>query len=74
MDPATQLATLLDLVISPRPDELDHETTTAILDEAGKFSNRFLKEQAAVRDREGCRLVDGRVKTTKRSFAARVSD
>ncbi|MGZ0247223.1 MAG: acyl-CoA dehydrogenase family protein [Alphaproteobacteria bacterium] len=63
MDTATTLATLLDLVITPRPGELDRETTAAILDEAGKFSSRFLVDQAAVRDREGCRLVDGRVKT-----------
>lgn len=63
MDTATTLATLLDLVITPRPGELDSETTAAILDEAGKFSSRFLIEQAAVRDREGCRLINGRVKT-----------
>jgi hypothetical protein len=63
MDTATTLATLLDLVITPRPGALDRETTAAILDEAGKFSSRFLTDQAALRDREGCRLVDGRVKT-----------
>lgn len=63
MDTATTLTTLLDLVITPRPDELDRETTAAILNEAGKFSSRFLTDQAAVRDREGCRLVDGRVIT-----------
>ena len=63
MDTTTTLTTLLDLVITPRPDDLDRETTAAILDEAGKFSSRFLTDQAALRDREGCRLVDGRVKT-----------
>lgn len=63
MDAATKLATLLDLVITPRPGELDNETTVAILDEAGKFSSRYLRDQAIARDREGCRLVDGRVIT-----------
>ena len=63
MDVPTKLATLLNLVITPRPDELDNETTVAILDEANKFSSRYLKDQASVRDKEGCRLVDGRVKT-----------
>ena len=63
MDTAGQLALLLDSVITPRPNELDHETTVAILDEAQKFSSRFLRDQAAIRDREGCHLVDGRVLT-----------
>lgn len=63
MDTAAQLATLLELVITPRPNDLDRATAAAILDEADKFSGRFLRGHAAIRDREGCQLVDGRVRT-----------
>lgn len=63
MDTASQLALLLDRVITPRPQDPAPETTAAILQEAAKFSARILHEQAAMRDREGCRMVKGRVNT-----------
>lgn len=60
---AAQLAVLLNEVITPVANGLDQETTAAILDEAQKFADRLLVKQAVTGDREGCRLVDGRVKT-----------
>lgn len=63
MDTTSKISELLQHVFTRRPNEPDQETVFAILNEAKRFSSRHLKDQAAIRDREGCRLVDGRVMT-----------
>jgi alkylation response protein AidB-like acyl-CoA dehydrogenase len=44
-------------------DELDRETTSAILEEAGKLSSEVLHPLNAVGDTEGCTLENGVVRT-----------
>lgn len=50
-------------------DELDAETTAAILEEAGRLSAEVLAPLNAVGDRQGCRFEDGAV-TTPEGFGA----
>ena len=47
----------------PGYDELDRDSTTAILEEAGKLASEVLAPLNAVGDREGCRLENGVVIT-----------
>jgi alkylation response protein AidB-like acyl-CoA dehydrogenase len=47
----------------PGYDELDRDTTAAILEEAAKLSEGALAPVNAVGDREGCRLENGVVRT-----------
>ena len=47
----------------PGYDELDRETTGAVLEEAGKLASEVLAPLNAVGDREGCRLENGVVRT-----------
>ncbi|MEM1361162.1 MAG: acyl-CoA dehydrogenase C-terminal domain-containing protein [Pseudomonadota bacterium] len=47
----------------PGYDELDRETTQAILDEAGKLSEQVLAPLNQVGDRQGCVLENGVVRT-----------
>ncbi|PQO22557.1 acyl-CoA dehydrogenase [Rhodobacteraceae bacterium WD3A24] len=44
-------------------DELDAETTSAVLEEAGRLSAEVLAPLNAVGDRQGCRFEDGAVTT-----------
>jgi alkylation response protein AidB-like acyl-CoA dehydrogenase len=63
MDAPQTLALLLDRVVDGSETRPDAETTTAILDEAQKFSRRYLAPRAEAADRHGCRLKSGRVRT-----------
>jgi alkylation response protein AidB-like acyl-CoA dehydrogenase len=54
----------------PGYDELDRETTGAILEEAGKIAAEVLAPLNAVGDREGCRLENGVVRTPEGFKAA----
>jgi len=63
MDTVGTLALLLDRVIDGADCRPDSETTAAILNEAVRFAERHLVPLATVSDTQGCRIVDGRVKT-----------
>jgi alkylation response protein AidB-like acyl-CoA dehydrogenase len=47
----------------PGYDEMDRETTAAVLEEAGKLAREVLAPLNAVGDRQGCRLENGVVRT-----------
>ena len=47
----------------PRHDSLDMETGSEVLRQAARFASEVLQPLNAVGDREGCRLVQGQVKT-----------
>ncbi|MDJ1006870.1 MAG: acyl-CoA dehydrogenase C-terminal domain-containing protein [Paracoccaceae bacterium] len=66
---------LLHLSATPVPgyEEMDRETTEAILDEAGKLAVGILQPLNAVGDEEGCTLENGVVRTPegfKEAYAA----
>ena len=63
MDAAATLALLLDRVVDGADSRPDAETTGAILEEAARFAEGRLAPLAPVAAREGCRMVDGRVRT-----------
>ncbi len=63
MDEASTLTLLLDRVIDGAAARPDAETTAAILSEAARFAEAHLAPLASVTDREGCRLLQGRVRT-----------
>ena len=48
---------------TPGYDELDRETTSAILEEAGKLASEVLAPLNASGDAEGCKLENGVVST-----------
>ncbi|RME16642.1 MAG: acyl-CoA dehydrogenase [Alphaproteobacteria bacterium] len=56
---------VLDIAAQPIPgyDELDRDTTRAILEEGGRFAAEVFQPLNAVGDREGCRLENGTVHT-----------
>ena len=54
----------------PGYDELDRDTTQAVLEEAGKLARDVLAPLNAVGDREGCRLENGVVRTPEGFKAA----
>ena len=47
----------------PGYDEMDRETTGAILEEAGKLAEQVLQPLNAIGDAQGCRLENGVVRT-----------
>jgi alkylation response protein AidB-like acyl-CoA dehydrogenase len=63
MDTSATLALLLDRVVDGADSRPDAETTGAILEEAARFAEGRLAPLAPVADREGCRVVEGRVRT-----------
>jgi alkylation response protein AidB-like acyl-CoA dehydrogenase len=69
-DSARTLALLLGRVVDGAVSRPDAETTEAILEEAARFATGILAPLAPVADREGCRLVDGRVRTATGHAAA----
>jgi hypothetical protein len=77
MDTAATLALLLYRVIDGADGRSDHETTSAILDEAACFAELHLAPLAAVSDTQGCRMVapredGGRPREAWRAFAEAV--
>jgi alkylation response protein AidB-like acyl-CoA dehydrogenase len=54
----------------PGYDELDRDTTAAVLEEAGKIARDVLAPLNAVGDRQGCRLENGVVRTPEGFKAA----
>ena len=76
MDAAPTLALLLDQVIDGAALRPEAGATAAILDGAARFAKDRLQPLAPISDREGCALLDGRVRTspghaeTWRDFAA----
>ena len=58
-------AGLDDLIAEGAVRELDIDTITAILEEAGKFASEVLEPLNATADRAGARLSDGAVKTAE---------
>ena len=63
MDTAATLALLLNSVFDGAAGGPDHETASAILDEAARFAERHLTPLAAMSSTRGCRMAAGHVKT-----------
>jgi hypothetical protein len=63
MDTAATLALLLNRVFDGAAGGPDHETASAILDEAARFAERHLTPLTAMSGTRGCRMAAGHVKT-----------
>jgi len=63
MDNARTLGLLLERVVDGAESRPDEATTTAILDQAARLAGACLAPIAPEADRQGCLMVDGRVRT-----------